>query len=677
MERRRALLVVVCALTAAAGAVADRTAAHAGSAVWLPNGRQITPAGTTITATDFPAGVAMHRGGPLMVAGAGERFTDLAGLDPSTLQGAYVPPVDSGGNALSLSGTLALSPDGATVYAAGASGGAAYSFTAASPPVYQTTFPLPDGRYAAAVAADPSGTWLFVTEPFDTNNQPFQRGHRLTRIALATGDASTTDVGDLPFHVASAKVPSGAVVAAVGNLGSNTVSVVDGATMKGIATVPVGRQPADLAFTADGTHLLVVSSLDDRIDDIDAHTWKITSTLTLSPAGVGFGSGPDGIAVSTDGSRVYVAATQDNAVDVIARSGTGRLALAGRIPTAWWPTAVALDEQGGALLVAAGKGEDLNAATPSGIDAAIAPDANAGPIGVLNPQGTVERIPLGDAAQLAAWTQQVATNNAWNAPAPQSAVCGPPAITHVVLVIRENKTYDEELGDESAGGDPALTIYGRPITPNTHALADRFGLLTAFYDDEEVSDIGHPALNSGVASNWMERMVLQNYGGYEPVEYSNYGSDQNGAGYNDDSVQWGPADYLINDALNSGKHFLNFGYTYRNSPANIARAVTPQEEAGVVRDFPGYGFNLGVKDQDRAAFWSARWSKDVARGSVPPLEVVYLPDDHTALGTNGTPADEVADNDLATGQIVDTVSHSSLWGSTAVFVEEDDPQSGV
>lgn len=670
---RQASRVVALALVAvAAGLLDGPRPGLAATAVTLPDGRLITPAGTVVTSTDFPGGLALAPGGPLFVAGAGEAQTQLGAVDPTTLMGTYLVPT-SGGNTQVLSGGMAVSPDGKTVYAAGASDGDVLSFTAATPPSEGTVRSLPDGRYAGGVSADPSGRWLFVTEPFDVTQQPFQRGRRLTRIPLDGSTPASVDVGQLPYPVATAALPSGQVVAAVGNEEDGTASVVDAATLRPLATIPVGRHPSNLVFTADGRDLLVVSSLDDRLDDVSTATWRPVATLSLSPA-AGIGASPDGLAVSQDGARVYVPLAQDNAVAVVDRAATGALSLAGRIPTAWWPTAVALDEPHGSLLVAAGKGQNLAASTPPGIDAGTAPAANPGPIGAQNPTGTVERVPLPDRATLAAMSAQVSANNAWNTPAPASALCGPAEIRHVVWIIRENKTYDEELGDAKAGGDPNLTIYGQQITPNTHALADRFGLLTAFYDNEEVSDIGHPALAGGIASDWMERMVLQNYGGKEPVEYSNYGSDAQGKGYNDDRVQWGPAHYLMNDALAHGVKVLNFGYSYLNAEADIARATTPQEEASVVRDFPGYGFNLGVKDQDRAAFWTSRWNRDVAAGTVPGLEVVYLPDDHTG---NGVPAQEVADNDLATGRIVEAVSNSSAWRNTAVFVEEDDPQSGV
>jgi hypothetical protein len=547
------------------------------------------------------------------------------------------------------------------------------TFAASNPPVPGPTYALRGGQFAGGVALSPDGSALFVTEPLDTTMAHYERGSKLTRFALPSGEPKTVTVGNNPLPVTTGTV-GGATVVAVGNEGDGTVSVLAGDSVRPLATVAVGRHPAGLAFTKDGADLIVVSSLDDRVADVDTRTWRVRSTLSLSsPAGVG--AQPGALALAPDG-HIYVALEQDNAVAVI--SGAGRkLRLDGRIPTAWWPTAVAFDPSTNSLLVAAGKGVDAESATPPGLDAAtVELLPTPGPVS-SSISGTLERIAVPTRAELASYSAMVADNNGWNAPASREKVCGPPAIKHVVLVVRENKTFDSELGDEP-GGNPAMLLYGRQMTPNIHALAERFGVLTALYADEEFSDTGHQALAAGVTNDWAERFMVMNYNGNNPVEYANYAADAEGGGYDIDKMQWGPSDYLIDQAFRHGLSVKNFGHAFRNSQTDPAGAEDPGMAANLMHAMPGYGWDLSVADEARAAFWVEDFHKDVAAHTMPAFEVVYLPDDHTGYFSNAqTPANEIADNDLATGQIVDALSHSPYWSSSAVFVEEDDAQGAV
>lgn len=636
----------------------------AGSRVELPNGRYITPAGTTVTADDFPGGIALSKG-LLFVAGSGEGTQTIGAVDATTLQGNYT----SGG---SYSGPLAIDPSGTTLFAPGGGTGAVQAYSVANPPQPGASYTLPGGRFAGGVALSPDGKSLFVTVSVNPSQMPYQRGSELVRIPVAGGVPAIARVGNNPWPVATATV-QGTPVVAVGNEDDATVSVLNAKTLHSLATIKVGRHPSNLAFTPDGKDLVVVSSLDDRVDDINTAGWHRRSRLSVSsPAGIG--ATPTGLALAP-GGRAYVTLAQDNAVGVLSGVGSS-LHLDGRIPTAWWPSSVVYDAASHALLLAAGKGVDENYPTP-GTDADTAEQAPSVSMSGTGTVGTLERLPVPTSAQLASYSKLVADNNGWNAPVSKALACSPPEIKHVVLIVRENKTYDEELGDEP-GGDATFDTYPKAVTPNTHALAERSGLLTAFYADEEFSDVGHQALAAGLTSDWDERFMLMNYGGNGPVEYANYAADANGKNYNVDKIQWGPSDYLIDEALRHGLSVRNFGHSYENSQSNPAGALDPRMTSRLMHKMPGYGWDLSVKDQARAAFWIKQFHEDVAAKAFPQFEVVYLPDDHTGYYSDGqTPADEVADNDLATGQIVDALSHSSYWSSSAVFVEEDDAQSGV
>ncbi len=651
-----------------------------------PGLRTLSPAGTMVSAGDFPAAAALAPGGTLMVADAGETVNYLDSFDTTTMAATFVTPtsrVKGGSSPAAQSGRLALSPDGRTVYSGGGTTGVVYAFSAGAAPAQTATYTV-GAAYVGGVAVGASGRYLYAAEPFDPG-RPFDKGNALARVDTGAGTVVTTTVGVHPDALADGILGRGRREAlAVANRDDGTVSILDAATLAPIATVATGRQPAALAFTGDGSHLLVLDSLDDELIDIQTSSWRVDARLSLSgPRGIG--AGPSALAVTRDGGMVYVALSSDNAVAVVQRLPLGRVAerpaslrLLGRIPTAEYPTAVAIDADKSLLYVTAGKGIYAPQGSPPspGVPVPPMPVPNMGPSG-LGVSGVVERIPLpATRAGLDAYSAQVAADNAWTGQPPAAPVI-PGAITHVVYIIRENKTYDEEFGDEP-GGSPTGLLYGRTITPNTHALAERFGLLQSYYDDEEVSDTGHQVVMGSVPNDWVERVTQQAYG-------ADVAPNQDSEDGKVDDTLWAPANYLLDDALAHNVGFKDYGEFYRQSqvpsgpgPSPILefrQAVSPALDAHIVHGFPGFGFDLNTPDTTRAAYWVQDFNRDVANHSFPSLEVVYLPTDHT-MGP-GTPQQEVADNDLATGQILDALSHSSYWGSTAVFLTEDDPQSGI
>lgn len=342
--------------------------------------------------------------------------------------------------------------------------------------------------------------------------------------------------------------------------------------------------------------------------------------------------------------------------------------LLGRIPTAVYPTAVALDEAHHTLLVTAGKGVEQGAGFPAGMSAPPGAVHRPGYIGI-GVSGTVERIAVPGSQALSRYTAQVAADNHWSA---ESAVQLPAAITHVVYILRENKTYDQEFGD-MPGGVTNSTMYPYATTPNTHRLATRFALLEQYYSDEEVSDTGHQAIMGATVNDWVERFTQQSYGGRGPFQDVEDG--------NGDPILWSPGNYLLDDALSHHVSFRDYGEFYRLAPTThyqpyFGRAVSRALDKHIVHAFPGFGFDLNVPDSQRVAFWLKAFQSDVAHRTFPRLEVLYLPEDHTG-GNTSTPQQQVADSDLATGRVIEALSHSPYWRSTAVFLTEDDPQSGV
>lgn len=696
---RRAFVVLsgatILALTGGfLGAPASR-ATPAGPAFPLANGRALRPAGRLVAAGDFPAGEVLA-GTTLFVAENGRGAGDVLAVDARTLAVArMVPAVPASGPSTKAkptanSGQLALAHDGSTVWLAGAAASTLSSFPAGrvvnGVPRTVTVDGEPD-IWGVAALADGS---VLVSETFGTLGPTGDEGNTVVKVDPSTGHIIGTPVvvGREPFTLADLSVTGrdGArhEVALVADRQSGDVAVIDpggpGAAPHLVRLVAVGRQPSSFAVTPDGRHVLVSVALDDEVIDLDPATWTIRSHTPVG-SGVGPGSSPTALALDPSGANAYVALSADNAVAVLHRTGQS-WRMTGLIPTAAYPTAVVVDSERRQLLVAAAKGVGLPAGTPPGAPV-VAPGNAANPTAVdAGGSGTIEAVPIPDAGALAAYTASVRAANTPRAPGhpvPRRLA----GIDHVVYVIRENKTYDEELGDlgPAKGGAPDNTLYGQAITPNTHALATQLGaLLENFYADEDVSDTGHAAVMGGMANDWLERITPQAYNlGGAPRQGPELG--------NDDSTNWSPSDFLLDDALRAGIDFRDYGEFYRHSQTDDAVAVSPALQAHIVPPsrFRYPGFDPGHPDTARVADWSADFRRDLAPGgSFPQLEVIYLPEDHTTMDAPTPsrpvpplPQQEVADSDLATGQLVEALSKSPYWNSTAVFLTEDDPQSGI
>lgn len=656
------LVLMACALPSAS----TRTQVQAATPIVLPNGRTITPAGSLISAGDFPAAAVGH-GSTLFVSDAGVQPNFVVAFSKTTLTATYVTPNPSLPPSFSYapwaqSGSIVLSPDGSKVYIGGGATHKVESFSATSPPVQGASYDM--GDFVGQVAVSGDGQDIFATLPLapGTHANPYGKGSHVVRYHVPDGTLTTATVGRQPWPVTFGH-PAGGDVVAVGNRDDGTVSIVRASDMTVLKTVAVGRQPSFITFSADGSHMFVICSLDDTFVDVRTSDWHVLQQLNVSAGGPG--AAPDGAAISAGGDTAYVPLGFENALAVLTH-GPGGWQVTGRIPTAQYPTAVVLD--GGNLYVTNGKGIGQAQGIPPGLPVPDGQPVNPGSTG-FGLSGIVERIPVPNASALAAYSQLVSHNNLVASPQPATAALK--QVKHVFYVIRENKTYDENFGDEP-GGTPDGLLYGRQITPNAHTLAEQHALLTNFYADEEVSDTGHQAVMGGEANDWVQRFTEQSYGldgAPRPGAELGNGSD----------ILWAPANYLMDQALAAGIDFKDYGEFVRQDQSQDGPAVTPALESHVVRTFPGFGFNPDVPDTQRVAFWKHQFDADVAAGTLPALEVIYLPEDHTSQGNPSAPLpqQQVASSDLATGQLIEALSHSSAWSSSAMFLTEDDPQSGI
>lgn len=304
--------------------------------------------------------------------------------------------------------------------------------------------------------------------------------------------------------------------------------------------------------------------------------------------------------------------------------------------------------------------------------------------------GTLSTIDVPAEGRLQEYTKQVEFNNRGSSssgaadgkefPIPRDISQTSP-IKHVIYVIKENRTYDDILGDLGKGnGDPGLVEFGRTITPNHHKLAEQFVTLDHFYAVSDVSADGQNWSTAGKANDYVQKNWQANYSGRN----RDYDFEGGGGGDGPSGAPFtrSKEGFIWDLALRSGVTFRNYGQFMQNYDPKL-KAYFPNDKK--TTDFGGHydpyygGWDLNLSDLTRYQEWEKEFKMFEKNGNLPGLETVYLPDDHTAGTFPGyrTPQAMMSSNDLALGKLVDTVSHSRYWKDTAIFVIEDDAQSGV
>jgi YVTN family beta-propeller protein len=531
-------------------------------------------------------------------------------------------------------------------------------------------------RYPAGIALSPDGRSLYVAENLADS--------------LAVVDLESRRVVQ---RLATERYPYGVVVAADGTVyasawGGWTVSIfpvsANGMLSDG-TRVRVGRHPSALALNPSGSRLFVASGSTDKISVLDTRTRAVIATLDdASPGKTGEGSTPNALAVSPDGARLFVAEADNNAVGVFDLSSsaagfsgaTGTDALSGRIPVGWYPSAVAVD--GPDLLVINGKGRGSRPNPghwkPGQRMPPHTPDYT---LGQINGTLTVVSSAKATASDLGQFSERVASANGWNAARRDEKY---PPFEHVIYIIKENRTYDQVLGDlPQADGDSSLVFFPRAVSPNHHALAERFGIFDRFFVNAEVSPDGHNWSMAAYVTDYAEKTI--------PSNYSSRGRSYDYEGFNrgvmpDEDVAEPASGYLWNLADHAGITYRNYGefVDEPDDPSGLKPpAYTPTKPALAPHTNTAYpGFAMQVPDQVRADIWLEEFQDFVRAGSLPALEIVRLPNDHTSGARAGSPTPRayMADNDLALGRIIEALTKSSYWRSTVVFVLEDDAQDG-
>lgn len=487
--------------------------------------------------------------------------------------------------------------------------------------------------------------------------------------------------GDLTAAMGLAANADRAVVDARGLAASGTLTRIDLRTMQATHTIAVGLHPTGLVWDEKRGLLYVANSNADTVSVVDTKTNAAVRTIDLQPFPQRVrGIAPTALALSSDGATLYVACGGINAVAVV---GAAEGRIRGLIPTAWYPNALALSPDGRYLAAATlfGPGSGWSGEPKRRF--------------VHSYRGSVSVIPVPDRNLLASYTTAVAENNRMTlaakpvAPATKAvaipARAGDPSlIEHVVYIVKENRTYDQVLGDmERGNGDASLVMFGEKVTPNHHKLARDFVLLDNFYATGGNSADGH---------QWVTQANETAYclwPGYEGRSYPFDGTDP---------LAYASGGFLWDAALARGKSVRVFGeYAGRLTVGrqerqrlldewkkggdftkrwNMTAPIAPLNKI-LARNYPAY--TTGIPDVVRASIFLAELKQWEAAGKMPNLTFIQLPSDHTngaSPGTN-TPQAMVADNDYAMGQIIDALTHSPFWKKMAIFVVEDDAQNGV
>ncbi len=543
--------------------------------------------------------------------------------------------------------------------------------------------------------------------------------------------------GEYPFWIATHGLK-----AYVSSLRDREIVVVGlGGAPEVTTRIKVSGNPNKMTLNREGSRLFVTSDNSDLLTIIDTRNLAVVSTTsTAGPTalmklnGRYKGSGPNSIALSPDERTAYVTNGGANSIAVvrIGEAGTAPV-VAGLIPTGWFPTSLGVSGDGRTLYTVnsktnAGPNPRLHIQTKASLD------VKPGPAVIVNSQNQyifqLEKaglltIPVPDSASLARLTRAVAENNRLDTP-PDSHNAQVMAelrkrIKHVIYIIKENRTYDQILGDLGVGnGDPSLTEFGRTITPNFHKLARQFVDLDNFFDSGEVSGDGWPWSTSGKESDFGEKAVVLNYAdrgtNYEyegPNRDINVGlptaAERKAAnpktpddpdllpGASNVAAPDGPAGvpkekgYIWDAVLRAGLTFREYGCmsdTALDAPrepypfkAKIVMSRPANPELYKFGDPYFRGFDPGYPDFYREAEWEREFDQYAVNGNLPAFEIVQLQEDHmgefaTALSNVNTPEAQQADNDYATGRLIARVAHSPFKNNTLIFVVEDDSQDG-
>jgi DNA-binding beta-propeller fold protein YncE len=618
---------------------------------------------------------------------------------------------------------LVFSPDGSRIYLANVHGDIkVFEVRAENKVVGLCSIPLPPANAPRRKAEIPAG--IAVSKDGERLYVALNLSNRLAELDAATGHVLRVwNVGVEPYDVVlcgekayvsnwgGRRPDAQSLVGPAGHgtfvrvdpihhvASEGSVSVIDLDANTNKVEILTGLHTSALALSPNERYLVAANAGSDTLTVIDTRKDEIVETICArQEPGDLFGAQPNALTFDKSGKRLFVCNGTQNAVAVV-QFAPGNSQVLGLIPVGWFPGAIVYDTKHKSIYVANIKGLTsgrLRKATNR-------PEYNS-----LQWQGSLSLVPVPNTHELTTLTKTALSNmrypllakaklpaRAGQLPCPVPERVGEPSLfKHVIYIIKENRTYDQVLGDIKEGnGDASLCIFGKHITPNQHKIVSEFALLDNTYCCGSRSSDGHQWADSGMVTDYLEK----SFGGF-PRSYPAAG-DKN----SEDALAYSPAGYIWDNAIAHGKSLRDYGeYT---SPHRRWKDTTRKGTPGfldIYRDFINgsdntavwsepnietvrpyivtntVGFDLGVPDVLRAGRFIQDLKKSEETGDFPQFVIMWLPNDHTSGTGPGspTPAAQMADNDLAFGQIVEAISHSRFWKDTCLFAIEDDPQAG-
>ncbi|MFL6416543.1 MAG: alkaline phosphatase family protein, partial [Bryobacteraceae bacterium] len=664
----------------------------------LNSGWTIRPAGDQVPVSTFPMSMAFASGGKHLLVLNG-------GYDPPTVSVIDVAGKRELGRTAIPDGWLglAVAKNGTTVYVGGGSRGTVYQLV-----LDPATGSMTKGRELPITGPSGSKSAVFIGDVALSQDEHLLYAADLYNDSLAVVNLQSGQVidrwktGRRPYRILVA--PGGRRLF-VSSWADGTVRQLDANTGSDISITRVGPHATDMVLLnrpapSDGApsnniaRLFVTASNTNNVYSFGVTKEGVLSpletiNLSLTPMQP-LGMTPSALALNEEGNLLYTVCSDANAIAVTDISQQFSR-VAGFIPTGWYPTAVALANTG-ALVVANGKGLGSRANPDGPVTTkpnqplwAGGPVTSPGYVGHIQ-TGTVAFIPPADQAMLSNYTATVRRNSPYR----DDLIFGPidneqtaffakteehtSPIQHVVYIIKENRTYDQVLGDlEKGNGDKSLTLFGEQVMPNHHQLARDFILYDNFYENADVSAEGQNWAVAAIAPDYTVKTWPNEYAGRRK-SYDFEGTEP---------ANTPPAGYLWNNALQAGLSIRNYGDWTTNIPL---KSVTGTRQIGRIHDqalvpytdMDYRGFDLDYPDVNRAKEFIREWQQFEAQNKTPQLSIVRLGNDHTEGTKAGalSPLSYEADNDYALGLMVEAISRSKAWGSTVIFVIEDDSQNG-
>jgi DNA-binding beta-propeller fold protein YncE len=662
----------------------------------LNSGWVIHPVGAQLDVDTFPMRSTLSRDGRyLLVLNGGYNPPSVSVIDVAGRRELHRTRVPDGWLG------LAFGPDGKTVYVGGGSKARVYRFnfnsqtgdlTAAGEFTAVNDTNNPGHSFIGDVAVSPDGHLLYAADLLE---------NQIAVINLQSGRLiERWKCGRRPYRILI--VPGGKQLL-VTSWADASIYEYDANSGAQLAQIRVAPHPTDMVWlnrpitpeesnVTYAARLFVPASNTNNVyvygvtaDGDFTRLEAINTSLTpLQPLGMT----PSAVAIDSAGRRLYIACSDGNTVAVVDISQPLSRIL-GFVPTGWYPTGMTvLRDDTIAILNGKGKGSFSNIHGPNPL---LRPEQayKGSPVTeyVAHMQtGTVQFVPAINDDQMRSYTETVMRGSFYNSDQLRDRFRGGNAsnfvksqghnspIQHVIYLIKENRTYDQVLGDMPKGnGDKSLTIFGEEVTPNQHKLASEYVLYDNFYENADVSAEGHNWAAAAIAPDYTVKMWPNSYAGRRK-HYDYEGGEP---------ANLPPAGYIWTNAISAGVTLRNYGEWVTNAPPAEVQNNRQVKEVRdpALRPFTDMnyrGFDLDYPDLDRTREFLREWKQFEEKGEAPQLAIVRLGNDHTSGLSAGkiAPRSAVADNDYALGQLIEGVSHSKFWPSTAIFIIEDDAQNG-